>query len=192
MISAYVCTGGHLVRLPDTASPDALRPAVWIDLISAGPAEVERTRQATGLRIPTQEEVSEIENSSRLAIHDGVLYLSLQLISMRNGGARGVSAGFVLSADRLISVRFAPSAIFDNFSARAAADKSGHDSAAHILIGLLEAIVDRQADALELVRNDMETLSHRIFDMGLGRSGGRKQEDATLRQTLGELDASAT
>jgi magnesium transporter len=187
MINAFVCTDSHLVRLPDTASADALRPAVWIDLITAGPAEVERTRVATGLRIPTQEDVSEIENSSRLAVHDGVLYLSLQLISMRNGGARGVSAGFVLSPERLISVRFAPSTIFDNFSAHAAAGETGHDSAAHIFVGLLEAIVDRQADALELVRNDMETLSHAIFAMGLERSGGRKQEDATLRQTLGEL-----
>jgi magnesium transporter len=187
MINAFVCTDGHLVRLSETGSADALRPAVWIDLISSGPAEVERTLAATGLRIPTEADVSEIENSSRLAIHDGVLYLSLQLISMRNGGARGVSAGFVLSPERLITVRFAPSAIFDHFCAHAAADESGHDSAAHIFVGLLEAIVDRQADALELLRNDMETLSHRIFAMGLERSGGRKQEDATLRQTLGEL-----
>ena len=116
-----------------------------------------------------------------------MLYLSLQLISMRNGGARGVSAGFVLSPERLITVRFAPSAIFDHFRDHAAGEASENDSAAHILVGLLEAVVDRQADALELVRDDMETLSHAIFAMGVERSGGRKQEDATLRQTLGEL-----
>ena len=64
MINAFVCTGGHLVPLSDTGSAGALRQAVWIDLVSAGPSEVERARGATGLRIPTREEVSEIETSA--------------------------------------------------------------------------------------------------------------------------------
>jgi magnesium transporter len=187
MINAFASKDGHLYRLSDTGSADALRSALWIDLVCAGSAEIERTRQATGLRIPTEEDVSEIENSSRLAVRDGVLYLSLQLISIRNGGARGVSAGLVLSADRLVTVRFAPSTVFDNFSAQVTSGEGRHETSAHILVGLLEAIVDRQADALEIVRNDMETLSHRIFAMGMGKAGGRKKEDATLRQTLGEL-----
>ena len=47
--------------------------------------------------------------------------------------------------------------------------------------------MDGQADALEKARNDIEALSHTIFEMGASNVGGRKQEDATLRQTLGEL-----
>ncbi len=186
MINAFVCAGGNLRQLTETDSPEALRPAVWIDLVSAEPAEIERTQQATGLRIPSEADVSEIETSSRLAVHDGVLYLSLQLVSIRNGGARGVSAGLVLSPERLITVRFAPSSIFNIFLDHVG-DDPHYASSAHILVGLLEAIVDRQADALELARNDMEALSHTIFEMGLGKAGGRKREDATLRQTLGEL-----
>ena len=165
----------------------AAHPDAWIDLHKPDEARLREVEASTRLTLPRLEDLQEIENSSRLAIHDGVLYLSLQLISMRNGGARGVSAGFVLTPERLITVRFAPSSIFDHFCAEAAAGESGHDSAAHIFVGLLEAVVDRQADALEIVRNDLEALSHRIFAMGVKQSGGRKQEDLTLRQTLGEL-----
>ena len=187
MINAFACDGGHLRRLSETGAADALGSAAWIDMVSAEPAEIKRVQEATGLRIPTEADVSEIENSSRLAVRDGVLYLSLQLVSKENGGARGVSAGLVLSADRLITVRFAPNTIFDNFAAHAMSGEGRQETSAHILVGLLEAIVDRQADALEVVRNDLDDLSHTVFAMGTGKAGGRKQEDAMLRQTLGEL-----
>jgi magnesium transporter len=187
MINAFVCVDGQIHRLAETGSIDALRPAVWLDLVNADAGEIARVAAATGLHVPTEDDVSEIETSSRLATRDGVLYLSLQLISMRNGGARGVSAGMVLAADRLITVRFAPSSIFDMFSTHITDGDRPGETPAHIMVGLLEAIVDRQADALESVRNELEALSHNIFEMGTGGRGGRKQEDATLRRTLGEL-----
>jgi magnesium transporter len=190
MINAFVCTDGRLRRVTATDTTDtveALRSAVWLDLVSAEPREIGAVHQATGLRVPTEADVSEIENSSRLAVRDGVLYLSIQLISTRNGGARGVSAGLVLSPERLITVRFAPSTIFDHFSNQATTGEIRLPTPAHILVGLLEMIVDRKADALEVARNDLDALSHKIFSLGTGRGGGRKQEDATLRQTLGQL-----
>jgi magnesium transporter len=58
---------------------------------------------------------------------------------------------------------------------------------AHILIDLLEAIVDCQADALEQVLADLDVISHTIFAMGIMQEGGRKREDTTLRRTLGQL-----
>jgi Mg2+ and Co2+ transporter CorA len=48
---------------------------------------------------------------------------------------------------------------------------------------LLEAIVDRQADALEHVKAQLETLSHRIFSHQMITASGRKREDAMLRST---------
>ena len=105
------------------------------------------------------------------AIRDGVLYLSLPLVSKTNGGARGVSAGLVLSPERLITVRFAPNAIFDAFAAHAMSGDGRQDSPAHILVGLLEAIVDRQADALELVPNNWTICP---FDFRHGHGQGRR------------------
>jgi magnesium transporter len=187
MINAFACGDAHLHRLADTSSADALRHAVWIDLQDAAPDEIERVQGASGLQVPSEANVSEIESSSRLASRDSVLYLSMPLIRLGIEGPSTVSAGFVLAPDRLITVRFAPNRIFDTYAEQLQRGSASHEGAAHIFIGLLEAIIDRQADALEQVRADLDTISHTIFAMGVSQEGGRKQEDATLRRTLGQL-----
>jgi magnesium transporter len=187
MITAFACGDGNLHRLTDTGSTEALRQAVWIDLLNATPDEIDRVQQATGLQVPSQAEVSEIESSSRLASRDGALYLSMPLIQLADDGPRGVSAGFVFTLERLVTVRFAPSRVFDTFLEHLPDHATPHQTGPHIFVGLLEAIVDRQADVLEQVRADLDTLSHGIFAMGANQKGGRKAEDATLRRTLGRL-----
>jgi magnesium transporter len=187
MLNAYYCTGGQMHRLPDGASADSLRNAVWIDLLSADTETVERVRQATGLRIPTEADVNEIETSSRLAVQDGILYLSMPLVSLGEAGPRGVSVGLVLAPDRLVSVRFAPSRIFDAYASHLPHGQNRNEAGAHIFVGLLEAIVDRQADALEQARTELDAISHDIFAMGRASVGARKNEDAMLRRTLGDL-----
>ncbi|MFL5281622.1 MAG: magnesium transporter CorA family protein [Rhodopila sp.] len=186
MLNAFICTDGKVQRMLDTTSTNTLATAAWIDLVHPEPAEVERVERTTGLHVPTEAEVSEIESSSRLAIREEVLYLSMPLVTVRNDVATGVAAGFVLSQRQLITVRFAPSRVFDLYAETLLKDAPRHGSAAHILVGLMEAIVDRQADVLEQMRSDFETISHGIFAMGT-QSAGRKNEDASLRRTLGEL-----
>jgi magnesium transporter len=187
MINAFACESNQLRRLADTGSAGALRHAIWIDLQSATPDEIERVQLATGLKVPTEADVSEIETSSRLANRDGALYLSMPLVRYDDDGPRGVSAGFVLNSERLITVRFAPSRIFDTCADHLPRGTTSHGSAPHIFISLMEAIVDRQADVLEQVRIDLDNLSHGIFAMGVSQAGGHKAEDATLRRTLGQL-----
>ncbi len=187
MITAFACGNGQLQRLAEAGSTDALRHAVWIDLENASPEEVDRIQQETGLRVPSEADVNEIEASSRLATRDGALYLTMPLIRFDDDGPRSVSAGFVLSPDRLITVRFAPSRIFDSYADHLPRGGAIVEAGPHIFVGLMEAIVDRQADVLEQVRADLDTISHAIFAMGVNQEGGRKTEDAILRRTLGQL-----
>jgi magnesium transporter len=186
MISAFTCDGEQLRRLTDM-SVEALRRALWIDLLNAPQDEITLVQTATGLSIPTQEAVSEIETSSRLATRDGALYLSMPLVAFDDEGPRGVSAGFVLSPERLITVRFAPNRIFDAYIDQMPRGPTAPETGAHVFVGLMEALVDRQADALEQVSANLDTVSHVIFRMGSNQEGGRKAEDATLRTTLGRL-----
>jgi magnesium transporter len=186
MLSAFACEAGRALRLSNTAAAEALRSAVWIDLLDPTEDEVRLVTEATGLHVPTRAEVSEIEASSRLVLRETVLYLSMPMIATDNG-PRVVSAGFVLSQERLLTVRFAASQIFDSYAARIPGEAVSHDSGAHILIGLLGAIVDRQADAVEKIHADLDTISHRVFALsGEGRAG-RKVEDRLLRDTLAGL-----
>ncbi len=186
MLTAFICEKSrlHAVSLPDDTT---LAAAAWIDLRNPTADEALRASLATGFVTPTQASVSEIESSSRLATRDGAVYLTMPMINRTEEGPRGVAAGFVLSPDRLLTVRFAPSTIFDTFIAHVTTEDTSSSTSSHILVGLLEAIVDRQADALEQVGHELDTISHRIFAMGVKQAGGRKREDATLRITLGQI-----
>jgi magnesium transporter len=186
MLTAYSC---DTRRLQPIAGPDsaALRSAAWIDLVSPTADETAAVAAATGFTVPTEASASEIEVSSRLATRNGVLYLSMPLILRSEDGPRGVPAAFVLSPQQLLTVRFAPSPVFDAFASRAPRGEDAHPGSAHVLVGLLEAIVDRQADALEQIAHELDTISHRIFAMGVRQAGGRKREDATLRVTIGQI-----
>jgi magnesium transporter len=186
MIVAFACSDQALNRLADT-SVEALSRALWIDLLDATPDEIGRVQQATGLAVPTEAAVSEIETSSRLVSRDGAMYLSMPLIKLSDDGPRGVSAGFILSQERLVTIRFAASRIFETYADQLPGGSNTNDTGAHVFVGLMEAIVDRQADALEQVSADLDTLSHGIFAVGVSQEGGRKTEDAALRHTLRRL-----
>jgi magnesium transporter len=186
VLNAVICDGGRPRRVADPTDEEALRQAIWIDLLKPTPEEVACVARIADVSVPTEADVDEIESSSRLATRDGVIYLSMPLVSLSDG-PRTVSAGFVLSTTRLLTVRFAASRGFDAFTDRLERGETGCDGGAHILVGLLETIVDRQADSLEQVRAELDTISHAIFAMGMSQAGGRKKEDELLRQTLGRL-----
>ncbi len=60
---------------------DRLHEAVWIDLISPTEAEIEAAEAAIGLKVPTRDELSAIEQSSRLQRLGKALYLSTPLMA---------------------------------------------------------------------------------------------------------------
>jgi magnesium transporter len=180
MLTAFACTADGPAPTNDLGS------ASWIDLCDPTESEISAVTRATGLRVPSNAEVSEIEASSRLVLHGKVLYLSMPLMT-QEGGLRVVSAGFVLSAERLLTVRFAPSLVFDAYAALMQSKEVPHPSGAHILVGLLGAIIDRQADAMERIRAEFDEISHRIFALAGKERAGRKIEDRILRDTLAEL-----
>ena len=71
MLTAFTCQGGALRRCSEP-----LASAEWIDLLEPTQDEIERVSHETGLTIPSEAEINEIESSSRLATRDGVLYLT--------------------------------------------------------------------------------------------------------------------
>jgi magnesium transporter len=177
MLQAFGCRDGALRRIDG----EPLADAQWIDLLDPTPDELESAGRETGLAIPTEAEINEIESSSRLATRDGALYLSMPLVSRPESEPRAVSVGFILSPARLVTVRFAPSRLFDRFMEEPRIAARG---GSHVLVALLEAIVDRQADVLEQVKAELEAVSHSIFCEDMAAASGRKREDAMLRATL--------
>ncbi len=162
-------------------------PPIWLDLDRATEAEIGDAARQTGLRVPSLAEVAEIESSSRLSTRNGTLTLTMSMLSRSAAGVRSVAPiGFVVAPDRLLTVRFAESALVDNY-ARDWRAPAGPPSGMQPFLGLLEAIVDRLADVLEQLSGEMDGLSAALFRNGpAGRLSGRRRT-SFLQETLIEI-----
>lgn len=168
----------------DRASADLATRSLWIDLVS--PTEAERTEveRATGLPVPDRAAVAEIETSSRLVDRDGVLILTTPMISRSSSGDLAVAPiGFVVTAERLLTLRYAGSAVFDRFAAHFRVD-DGKASGMLPFLGLLEALVDRLADVLELLGAELDDLSAKLFGQRGSGNAPSGRRDAFLQGTL--------
>lgn len=174
---------------PTDLGAAALPPdVVWIDLLKPSPDETAFVERTTGLHVPTIADLSEIESSSRLRADDGVLYLSAPAVHRATAAdPQSTPVGFVLNAERLITVRFEPLNAFGTFSQ---GPRGG--SAAEVFTGLIEAIVDRIADVLEHIAAELDELSHRLFRSGhIEAEAPRRpaREAADLRTILRRVGA---
>jgi magnesium transporter len=164
---------------------DDLASAAWIDLLEPTAEEVARVRKATGLRVPDQNEISEIESSSRLAYENGAYRVSTPLVAPRDGGELLlVPAGFVLSTRVLITVRFGQLPSFD--AAHEACNGPQTRTAEEMFLRIFEIVVDRSADGLERAGSECDDLSRGAF-----RGTGSAPVSRNLRAALTRIGSLA-
>jgi magnesium transporter len=192
MLKAYHCGDHRLEAFDLKADAEKIPLAVWFDLQSPTPEELAYVVRETGLSLPEESDIVEIENSSRLSVEGQVLTMTMPIVTRSPDGLAYSSCGFVLAPDRLVTIRFAGSQIFDQFpNTPHETGKPDSAHAAFVFVGLLEAIVDRQADALENLRTELDTLSRRVFQQKATQHterGRRKpNEEAELSAMLATL-----
>ena len=164
-----------------------LSSAPWIDLCNPTDAERGAAERGTGMAVPCQADLAEIENSSRLSVTGDVLRLSTPMAYRGPDGESLVAPlGFVLSPQHLLTVRFADMPLFDSYGQRFAAIGTGASSAAAFL-GLLETIIDHLADVLEHVGMDLGALSRHVFQPGESKRHNAAMADKQLRLTLRDV-----
>ncbi len=162
MLRAYGpgCTG-QLVDASREKIPD---DATWIDLEEPTKQEELLVEQCLQVAVPTPEEMAEIEPSSRLYARNGTIYLTASVLFGVAEGSPAISPiSFVLSEDRLVTVRFVTPRPFQAFAEAASRDPEVASDALSALCGLLDAIVDRLADELEKLGAEIEKISSHIF-----------------------------
>src|SRR3954452_12714744 len=95
---------------------EAERSAVWLDLLNPTDEERSIAERATGLRVPAEPDLAEIESSSRLSTEGEAIYLSTPMAYRTpEGASRTAPLGLVLSRDHLLTVRFAELTAFEGF-----------------------------------------------------------------------------
>jgi len=189
MLNIFDAQGQGLAR---RANADTCAAAVWIDLVNPSKEEEAFVESTLGVDIPTREEMREIEVSSRLYQENGAHFMTamlLHLVDTPNPQATDVT--FILTDKRLITVRYADMKPFPMYLARAEKGDARADSAMQILLGLLEAAIDRQSDLIARLQGDMERLAASIFEMKGGSVSRSRRFDVVLKQIGREGEVAA-
>ena len=162
MLRAYGpdCDGGivdpHHGPIPPSAT--------WIDLEEPTREEEKLVEKLIGHNVPTQQELAEIEPSSRLFERDGALYMTLSaLFGVNEGRPATTPIGFVLADNRLVTVRYANPRPLLAFGDHVRREPGLARDALTVLVRLLDAIIERLADELEASGSEIEKISNQIF-----------------------------
>jgi len=183
MLTIYDAVDGVLIKREGGAS---VSPAtVWIDLFNPTKDEDLEVEQALAISVPTREEMSEIEASSRLYQEGGGYYMTAIVLHQPELYAElppvATPVTFIISGHRLVTVRYAEPRAIPIFLNRAQKRDAACKSGAAVLVGLLEAIIDREADRVERIQGEVDKLSQTIFDIEGVKIGRTPRFDINIR-----------
>jgi magnesium transporter len=182
MITFYDKSGTCMSRRTEGEVTGA---TIWIDLLNPASEEEQIVERALGLDVPTRAEMREIEVSNRFYTEAGAHFMTALLMQAVDGDAPIISnVTFILIGDRLVTVRYAEPKAFAIFADRAIKGDPPCASGPEVLMGLLETIVQRQADHIERIQDEVETIAPQIF--GQKSAGGvRGRRLDVLLRTVG-------
>ncbi|MGV1846546.1 MULTISPECIES: magnesium transporter CorA family protein [unclassified Rhizobium] len=174
------------VRQADTGV-DLPDKVIWMDLMDPTAEEIAFVEAGAHIKVPSRDALSEIEASSRLSRQGDHLYLSTPVIGHATLDDAELSpAGFVLGKDILVTIRYASLPTFDAVVERMNKDGTIASSVG-VFTSLLEAIVDRGADALEHLGAAIDEVSRSIFRGKISGLKDPSKATATLHRTLSRI-----
>jgi magnesium transporter len=163
------------------------REVLWFDLLDPTTEEKASVESKLGLELPSREELSEVETSSRISEERGVLFLSMPIVSRAGAPEEAPSPiGFVLSKDVLLTIRYTQLGSFDKVAARFSKNDAP-GSSVETFAALVEEIVDLSADLLEGIAAELDAVSRSVFVKTRGRRHHLTRSNDALHDTLGDV-----
>lgn len=180
MIYGYTVDGGRL-RLAETPV-SSFQELAWIDLYNPTREERETIEAALGFEVPSPADMQEIEVSSRIYIEDGAIFMTANLPShFDTEDPKLAPVSFVLKAGRLLTLRYHQPRTFRTFVSRAERVDVGCSNGLTVLLGILEVVIDRIADIIEVIAREIEGLSKTIFRSPVRKPGKGPDYSGVLR-----------
>jgi magnesium transporter len=189
MISTYRATPGGVIA---GGAEGVGRDALWVDLFDPSADEISLVEARIGFGLPSRDRMQEIEASSRLSRLGDALVMNVPVLTGVAGQEpRNGAITFVLSGPLLVTLRHGTPRGIANYIESLPAIRPAPVNGADVLLGLVEAIVDRIADVLQNLGADLDGVSHRIFHQPHGpqhrrRRTGSRELEALLR-TIGRV-----
>jgi magnesium transporter len=165
----------------------AARKVSWLDLLD--PTEDERASVERNymLKLPSREQLSEVESSSRISEENGAMFLSIPFISHGRGVDEPLSPiGSVLSNNVLVTIRYTQLRSFDTVAARFSKNDA-RPSSVEVFAALVEEMVDFNADWLEDIAAELDAVSRSVFVKSRKRRRHLTRSNDALHRTLIEV-----
>ena len=179
MLTIYEAKGQELVQREDRGTGQS----VWIDLLNPSKEEEHFIEAQLRLQLPTREEMAEIEASSRLYQESGAHFMTATVLHQTDTpDPQPATITFILTENRLVTLRYIEPKAFPLFLARAAKGDAACDTAMAVLLGLLDAVIDREADLIERLQAETEKIAQTIFDIKGGSATRSRRFDVILKQ----------
>lgn len=174
-ITSYALDGDQLRLLaPDTPPEDAM----WIDLYMPGRRDRE-TVGDLGQPVPRPEDMQSIEPSRRIFSRDDTDMITVHLTETDvDGEDHFAPVTFMLSPDRLITVRYHGANLWDGLTL------TNRATPGDVMMALLSLSVGHIADLLELRDRQLDRVAHEVFSK---RPSGERLQLRRLVRTAGRM-----
>ena len=181
MLKVYQLQNGGLRGTDIAPTGEIPATSLWIDLLNPSLDERRAVDKFLHMELPTRADMEEIEISSRLYQEDdGVFMTALILANSESDTPKADVVTFVLAHDRLVTIRYIDPQPFRTFAARCERTSHYANKAESVLLGLVDTIIDRMADVLERIGNDVEAINHEIFNPAAKKPIGAKDFQGVL------------
>jgi magnesium transporter len=175
MLTVYVPRGTALEPHPLAPGEGIPEAAVWLDLLNPTIEEDRLVERLICVAIPTREEMQEIEISSRLYVENGARYMTATLMSQSDTPSPITTpVSFILAGQRLVTVRYDEPRPFAMTRHKLGRSCPANVSGQTVLMDLLDAVIDRNADILERIGIEVDQVSRKVFEQRRSRGGSSR------------------
>jgi magnesium transporter len=170
----------HQVLQPGEAIPEGAR---WIDLLEPTREEDRLVETFLGVSIPTREEMQDLEPSEIIYNEDDARYMTARILCQSDTEQPKLTpVSFILTGRALVTVRYDEPRSFVMFSQRVVKPGACGVQPEAILDGLMEAVIDRAAEILGRVGDQIEDLSRSVFENDAADLEGRGGYQGVIRK----------
>ena len=164
MLTVYLKSYNKVIRNADVKLFDDLGydDILWIDMFDPTVKEKRAVQEFMEIDFQTEEQIEEIESSSRYSETEHAVYCNTNFLMTVDGGFIVEPLSFVLSEGVLISERNTELKTFSDTARKLQINYRLYPTGFHILVSLLEVRIDLDADMVESISRQVAQLSRHI------------------------------
>jgi len=164
MITLYTLQGKSLVRQQVNDGDTLPLDVIWVDLLKPTTEEKNLVSKAYSQQLPSEQDILEIEASSRFFLDDHGLHLRSYFLFQFPDRYENITVAFILNQGRIFTIRNERLETVHIFKQMVAAGTIRITDHFDLLFSLFEIKVDRLADKLELIYSEIEKISRDVYD----------------------------